>query len=283
MGLRISLHFFICFTGRCNRHTVLDSEVVLTKVKLFNTFHETLLIADNSTFSTKSFCELETTKASEMKSHQDDTGRLQNESCSDYLSAILSDPRLQRIYKFESEDSGVELPSGANSPSTQTASEQSFVVHSRDSSCDSGNSKSDTTSLTDNLVPYAQSSEIKETEVSLDSNTTVKMQDNVFLYSKEVSCSSEGGELHKREAMDRDHKDSGNSPEEDEMMSGELGESSAVNQRTGYKRMRHSKKQCDEIMSNPFALVPVTSESLEDYMDQCCRISEVSCRWQLMI
>lgn len=250
-------------------------------MKLFNTFHERLLVADNSTFSTKSFRELESTKASEMKSHQDDkqSGKLQNESSSDYMSAILSDPRLQRIYKFESEDSGVELPSGANSPSTPTASEQSFVVHSRESSCDSGNSKSDSTSLTDNLVPYAQSSEIKETEVSLDINTAVKTQDNVFLYSEEVSSSSEGGELHKREAMDRgQYTDSGNSPEENEKMSEELGESSAANERTCFKHMRHYEKQCDEMMSNPFALVPVTSESLEDYMDQCCRISEVSCR-----
>ncbi|XP_078392702.1 uncharacterized protein LOC144676053 isoform X5 [Cetorhinus maximus] len=43
-----------------------------------------------------------------------------------------------KLYKSESEDSGVELPSGANSPSTLSGSEQSFVVHRRESSCDSG-------------------------------------------------------------------------------------------------------------------------------------------------
>ncbi|XP_048464903.1 uncharacterized protein si:ch211-250c4.3 isoform X3 [Rhincodon typus] len=43
-----------------------------------------------------------------------------------------------KLYKSESEDSGVELPSGTNSPSTPSGSEQSFVVHRRESSCDSG-------------------------------------------------------------------------------------------------------------------------------------------------
>ncbi|XP_067836467.1 uncharacterized protein [Heptranchias perlo] len=45
---------------------------------------------------------------------------------------------LLTLYKSESEDSGVELPSGTNSPSTPSGSEQSFVVHRRESSCDSG-------------------------------------------------------------------------------------------------------------------------------------------------
>lgn len=56
----------------------------------------------------------------------------------DYLSSMFPDQQLPRLYKFESEDSGVEMPSGANSPSTPTGSEQSFVVHSRESSRDSG-------------------------------------------------------------------------------------------------------------------------------------------------
>uniref|UniRef100_UPI00398EC209 uncharacterized protein n=1 Tax=Pristiophorus japonicus TaxID=55135 RepID=UPI00398EC209 len=49
-----------------------------------------------------------------------------------------SNGTLLKLYKSESEDSGVELPSGANSPTTPSGSEQSFVVHRRESSCDSG-------------------------------------------------------------------------------------------------------------------------------------------------
>ncbi|XP_060697818.1 uncharacterized protein si:ch211-250c4.3 isoform X1 [Hemiscyllium ocellatum] len=55
--------------------------------------------------------------------------------------AAASEPSncsILKFYKSESEDSGVELPSGTNSPSTPSGSEQSFVVHRRESSCDSG-------------------------------------------------------------------------------------------------------------------------------------------------
>ncbi|XP_069756941.1 uncharacterized protein [Narcine bancroftii] len=43
-----------------------------------------------------------------------------------------------KLYKSESEDSGAEFPSGANSPLTPSGSEQSLVIHRRVSSCDSG-------------------------------------------------------------------------------------------------------------------------------------------------
>lgn len=56
-----------------------------------------------------------------------------------FSKLYTTDPRHKhQKYKFETEDSGVELPSGTNSPSTPTVSEKSFVVHRRDSSCDSG-------------------------------------------------------------------------------------------------------------------------------------------------
>lgn len=272
---RISLHFFICLTGKGNRHAVLDSEVVLTKMKLFSNFHERLSIADDSTISTVSFCGQDTTKASE----------LQMKSSSDNISAIFPDSQLPRLYKFESEDSGVELPSGANSPSTPTGSEQSFVVHSRESSCDSCNLKSDPTTLTDKLVTYAQSSEIKQAEDSVDNSTAENTEDNVFLHSEELSSSAVKEELHKGEDVDRDQcKASGISPEGDEEMSGQLEESNTVTERICFNHRRQYGKQfsgaCDDLTGNEFKPEPVrrsaTSESLEEYMDQCCRLSEVS-------
>ncbi|XP_059509169.1 uncharacterized protein si:ch211-250c4.3 isoform X2 [Stegostoma tigrinum] len=54
--------------------------------------------------------------------------------------ALVAEPSncsILKLYKSESEDSGVELPSGTNSPSTPSGSEQSFNVHRRESSCDS--------------------------------------------------------------------------------------------------------------------------------------------------
>lgn len=264
---------FFCITGKGNRHAVLDSEVVLTKIKLFSNFHDRLLIADDPAVSTVSSYEQDTTKVSTVNSNLDvKSGDLQSETSSDYISAILSDPQLQRLYKFESEDSGVELPSGANSLSTPTGSEQSFVVHSRGSSCDSSHLKS------------VQSSEIKEAVDLYDNNTEINTQDNVFLDSVELRFSAASDELYEGEDGVGDQcKASGISPEAKEMC-GQLKESTTVTGRSCFKHMRqygkHCSEACDDLTGNDFEPESVrrsaTSESLEEYMDQCCRLSEVS-------
>lgn len=255
-------------------------------MKLFSNFNDRLLIADDSSISIVSSCEQDTTKVSTVNSNLDEkSGKLRSESSSDYMSAIFSDSQLQRLYKFESEDSGVELPSGANSPSTPTGSEQSFLVHSRESSCDSCHLNSDPTTITDKLVTYAQSSEIKEAEGLYDNHTAVNTQDKVFLDSEELRSSAAGDELHEGEDGDRDQcKASGISPEGDEEMCGQLKDSTTVTERSCFKHMRQYGKQCseacDDMTGNDFEPEPVrrsaTSESLEEYMDQCCRLSEVS-------
>lgn len=286
-----------CITGKGKRHAVLDSEVVLTKIKLFSSFHDRLLIADDPAVSTVSSYEQDTTKVSTVNSNLDvKSCELQSETSSDYISAILSDPQLQRLYKFESEDSGVELPSGANSLSTPTGSEQSFVVHSRGSSCDSSHLKSDPTTLTDKLVTYVQSPEIKEAVDLYDNNTEMNTQDNVFLNSVELRSSTASDELYKGEDGVGDQcKASGISPEAKEMC-GQLKESTTVNGRSCFKHMRqygkHCSEACDDLTGNDFEPGSVrrsaTSESLEEYMDQCCRLSKVSfhvhtsCRWWVM-
>lgn len=269
---------------------MLDSEVVLTKMKLFSNFHERLLITDDSasTISTASVFEQdisEPTKTSEVNSHFD--GKHPVESGTDYSPNIFIDSQLQRLYKFESEDSGVELPSGANSPSSPTGSEQSFVVHSRESSCDSCNSNSDPTALTDELVTYAQSSEIKQAEDSVDNDlsTAVDTLDNVFIHTQEHSSSAATVELHIGEDVGRDQCGaSGISPEGDEM-SGQVKENGAVTERTCLEHMGQFGEQsstgaCDDMTGNDFEPEPIwrstTSDSLEEYMDECCRLSAVS-------
>lgn len=218
------------------------------------------------------------TKVSEVNSHLDDKSRQPcMESGSDYLSSIFSDSQLPRLYKFESEDSGVELPSGANSPSTPTGSEMSFVVHSRESSCNSCNLNSDPTSLPDKLVTYAQSSEITQSEDSVDT------QDNVFIHSEELS-SAVRAEVLIGEDVNRDQgRASGISPEGAEEMSGQLELNNAVTERTCLEDMRPGEQSstgaCDDMTGNDFEPEPLrrsaTSDSLEEYMEECCRLSEV--------
>ncbi|XP_026046069.1 uncharacterized protein LOC113035038 isoform X2 [Astatotilapia calliptera] len=210
-----------------SKNTLLDSEVVLTKMKLF-------IDQDNS--------------HPELNSQLDEKpGQPQIKPGSKYPSAILSDTHLSNLFKCESEDSGVELPSGAHSPSTPTGSEQSFVVHSRESSCDSSNLNSEPTVLSDRLVADTKSTEKNQANDSADNslNTTVDTQDG---------------------------------PEQSE----DAEESRAVTGRTGSEDTRLGEQSliqsCDDMTSKVFEPEPIkrsiTSDSLDEYMDECCRLSK---------
>ncbi|XP_034754077.1 uncharacterized protein si:ch211-250c4.3 [Etheostoma cragini] len=270
--------------GKGDRDTVLDSEVVLTKMKLFSNFQERFLMGEDnvSTISTVSVTEQDISdppKASDVNSHLDDKpGQPRMESDSDYLSDIFLHSQLPRLYKFESEDSGVELTSGANSPSTPTGSEQSFMVHSRESSCNTCNLNSDPTTLPDKIVTYAQGSEIKQAEDSVDSSlsTAVDTQDNVFMHSEKLSSAARV-ELHIGEDVDRDQcRASGISRERhEEMVSGQLKDNGAVSERTC---LEDTTGACDDMPATDGQPENMrrsaTSDSLREYMDECCKLSE---------
>lgn len=233
-------------------------------MKLLNNFHQKHLVDDATTLSLKSCCEQESTKASQINLHLDENStELRPESCSDFISTVFSEPELPRLCKFESEDSGVELPSGANSPSTPSASEQSFVVHSRKSSCDSCNSKPDST-----LCPYTQNSETREMEYLVAADP----QD---LQPEEHSSSTTTGDLQEAEPMDI--KTLVISPERGEDVPEKLREDSAVTEGSCCECTRQCGKECAEITGHQLEPEPLSSESLEEYMDHCCRISQV--RW----
>ncbi|KAM4614957.1 uncharacterized protein ACJ7VT_010184 [Polymixia lowei] len=267
---------------------VLDSEVVLTKMKLFNNFHEKLLMADDSSSTISTVSERDSSepvKASEVNSHLDNMSRQPlMESSSDYLSVIFADSQLPRLYKFESEDSGVELPSGANSPSTPTGSEQSFVVHSRESSCDSCNLNAAAASP-DMLLTHEQGSEMKASEESEDNplSTTADGQDSTLI-TEELGFLGEKVDLHITEDMDRAQCGSSeDTPEQDEETSEQLEEDHGVTERDYSEntrpRTRCSTGACDDTTGDDFEQRPLrkssTSDSLEEYMEECCRLSEV--------
>ncbi|XP_030581341.1 uncharacterized protein LOC115777548 isoform X2 [Archocentrus centrarchus] len=271
--------------GKGDKDTLLDSEVVLTKMKLFSNFHESLLRADDavSTISTVSVADQENSDASKFSQVNsqlhEKSGLPQMKSGSNYLSAIFSETQLPRLYKFESEDSGVELPSGANSPSTPTGSEQSFVVHSRESSCDSSNLNSEPTILPDKPVADKKSPEIKQATDAVDNslNTALDTQDSMFIHSNTLISSAMTVELHIGEHMDQCRVPE-TGPEENE----DLGDTTPVTERTCSEDMRFGKQyliqSSDDMMSKTFEPEPInqsaTSDSLEEYMDKCCRLSE---------
>ncbi|XP_029963278.1 uncharacterized protein LOC115399836 [Salarias fasciatus] len=229
---------------------VLDSEVVLTKMKLFRNFNEKLQTSNDSvsTVSTISNGDKDMsdpTTVSREGSHSEDRGRPEAESGSVYLSAIFSKAQLPRLYKFESEDSGVELPSGANSPSTPTGSEQSFVVHSRESSCASGQGPPDPHSLPEQLDPLTQT----DTEAS-------------GLRQEQFGCSSRPSDrgVHAFKRIQIFRADP------------QVPQGSGSPTRPGKHCCREA---CEDAVDNEREGSGAGSDGLDEYMEECCRLSEV--------
>ncbi|CAL8298035.1 unnamed protein product [Merluccius merluccius] len=282
---------------------VLDSEVVLTKMKIFQNFSEKLLVSEDSfsTSSDVSVCEQEVpepTRTSEKNPplNEEPNGSPPGEAGSDYLCAIFSDSKLPGLYKFESEDSGVELTSGANSPSTPTGSEQSFVVHSRESSCDS--------CRLNTLVPIPDEqvslSEIGESEEKQTAGSPTDAQgdgdgdddDDTLLKSTTTEeeelgfCIEQTNETLVEDPVEACCGDVlERSP--DPVVRDVGSEPPAVfEEEEEVEEVRPSDQPSEELPVNgefDDVFPPMTSslrkssttDSLEEYMEECCRLSEV--------
>ncbi|RVE74253.1 hypothetical protein OJAV_G00020210 [Oryzias javanicus] len=266
--------------GKGEGDAVTGGDVVLTKMKLFNNFNERSLKADDSVstiYMVSDNCRhtIDTLKVSEVIP-EDESSQSQMKSSSENLSVIFSNSELPRLYKFESEDSGVELNSGANSPSTPTSSEKSFVVHSREPSSDSCNLNSDHTSPPNTFVINVQSSEIKETvENNLKAREDVER--NVLIYRDEDASPSEETELLKSKDEERDST-SGTIP----VVLSETEETRDLTD-TGcptdirlvqepFVRLQDARRSSEK---EPLSMRRCnTTDSLKEYMEECCRLSE---------
>ncbi|XP_061820286.1 uncharacterized protein [Nerophis lumbriciformis] len=232
--------------------TVLDSAVVLTKMKLFSNISDKLLLADDSSnISTASEHKISLHSKESLVGSQleDQSGQHQTESSTKYLSEILSGSQLSRLHKFQSEDSGVEFSSGANSPSTPTGSEQNFVVHSRESSCDSSN-------LTPTPLTHSekngQTSAIPPPEV-----TSIKV-DNMLTPSHQLSSSTLKTGVNI--AVDQCCVSQMNLEDMDKL------KEDTENFKSG--------KQTLTDTNNNKADKESLKGSLDKYMDECCRLSQ---------
>ncbi|XP_028584781.2 uncharacterized protein LOC114596993 isoform X1 [Podarcis muralis] len=188
------------------------------------------------------------------------------------LDTLTPKHQVLRLAKFESEDSGVELPSGANSPSTPKGSEKSFVLHSRDPSCDSGVLSASSSPAADHAIarvckdavdaclcmsdgkPAAGHRAGQSPEVCLEGGTDCPEGGN-------PEPSFLGGSQGERV----EEKTSGSllptQPPEEEKRPGD-----------GY-----GKDNFEEMLlqGHPLRKYP-TSDSLDEYMDECCRLSQVN-------
>ncbi|KAL4641104.1 hypothetical protein GN956_G11824 [Arapaima gigas] len=265
---------------------VLDSEVVLTKMKLFDSFHSRLCGAEDSVSTISiSISEQDLSEPSRVLDghpHLCPTEQIPSEPKSDYLS-VFSNPQLPRLYKFESEDSGVEMPSGADSPSTPTGSEQSFVVHSREPSRDSqdlGTVVSNPDS--DSILQVERCSATEEAEASCCPETKEQGND---LGTPESKTNLEVMQVH-ISPVQEDMKLQ--SPQDETLVdaSEDLNYTTLKEVATEELTMEdttvrncNSTEALDTMTEADLQPQPLrkstTSDSLDEYMEECCRLSEV--------
>ncbi|KAM8851707.1 uncharacterized protein ACB058_010850 [Synchiropus picturatus] len=224
--------------GKENEDTVLDSRVVLTKMKLFSERP----LSEQPTEGSAARDVSEPLSITQVESPHDEAPR--DERSSDYLSEMFSASQLTRLYKFESEDSGVELPSGANSPSTPTGSEHSFMVHSRESSCHSSEA--------------AALPELSTCEQCCEVDQDLLKEEEVLTPLPQLSHAAERVELRISEELDKEQcRDSGIHPQEEH----EIMETGLESDHTTADGESMSERRG-------------TRDSLEEYMEQCCRLSQ---------
>ncbi|XP_061692171.1 uncharacterized protein si:ch211-250c4.3 isoform X4 [Syngnathoides biaculeatus] len=161
--------------GKGARDTVLDSAVVLTKMKLFSNFNERLSEMEHFFPTLPASSEQKLSKKSQeslaVSYTEDKSGQHQTYANADYLPDIFSGSQLTSFYKFESEDSGVDLSSG-NFSSTPSGSDQNFAVHSRESSCDSSDLNPTPPTQSDENSKKKQSTDISQSEVEIRSSAS---------------------------------------------------------------------------------------------------------------
>ncbi|XP_048864754.1 uncharacterized protein si:ch211-250c4.3 [Brienomyrus brachyistius] len=261
---------------------VLESEVVLTKIKIFNNFHERLSGAEDS-FSTISISasEQDMSEPSRILDESTVPGSSENKPPapkSEYLS-LFPDSQITRLFEYE--DSGVEMPSGADSPSTPTSSEQSFVVHSRESS----HSLEDISTLVpapDPRLLLERCPVAEETEDSLHLASEVKDHDLTTLEARvslemtpvQATPMMEAAKMQQSEteALRDTSKEL-----EDAVMTEAATESPLEEGRI--VRSCNSTEALSTLPDVDLQEEPLkkslSMDSLDAYMDECCRLSEI--------
>nr|XP_047925100.1 uncharacterized protein LOC106029971 isoform X2 [Anser cygnoides] len=203
------------------------------------------------------------------------------------LSTFESKCQLHRLSKFESEDSGVELPSGANSPSTPTGSEKSFVLHNRDSFCDSGVLSTSSSPEIDHLimrtckerarkVSHQDPESEKQAEYYSQESDAVQVPtaplDN-FSVSQEGEDPDEHFDQSERQSLEKEPAPEMDLPRESTLPTPDPVEEPKTIA-DNYPETFGSMQDL-QIPGHPLKKYP-TSDSLDEYMDECCRLSEVN-------
>ncbi|CAH2322012.1 Hypothetical predicted protein [Pelobates cultripes] len=269
--------FFILPQWKKGKKTVdSESEVVLTHIKKLTNEYKNVVVDPHCCVDGSVLLHTDTSSDyQEAVSIKENESKLiyENNICEMGVSDSLN--QLKSLFKFESEDSGVEMPSGANSPSTPKGSEKSFVMHSRDSSCDSGVLSASSSPTVGHVEMKAGPVEdMKHAFVSDIKKIT--NQD----YTENVKESSPQSETTMEDFIEC---------QEEELECGNENKVSTVNFFNNglSSTMAEECKSMDDFYKDNFEDIQdlhehnhlkryPTSDSLDEYMDECCRLSEVN-------
>ncbi|XP_053307036.1 uncharacterized protein LOC128469231 [Spea bombifrons] len=249
-----------------------DGEVILTHMKKLTNEYKDVLVEPHCCLNGDAF--LHSQPSSEQKtvlSLKENGSKLiyENNPCELRPSDSLN--HLKRLFKFESEDSGVEMPSGANSPSTPKGSEKSFVMHSRDSSCDSGVLSASSSPTVGHIEKKAVEDEshtfISDIEPITSQVYTNKGKEN----TEEPETTIEDFIECQEEECDDQNKSSAAG-----LFNNELSPTMAEDAKVLDDFYQDTFDGIQDLHAHNQLKRYPTSDSLDEYMDECCRLSEVN-------
>ncbi|KAM8924095.1 uncharacterized protein RCH25_008862 [Pelodytes ibericus] len=255
-----------------------EGEVVLTHMKKLRNEYDNVAVEPQCCLDGNVF--LHTDTSSE---HQSGLSTKENKSVYENNLCELGVPdslhQFKRIYKIESEDSGVEMPSGANSPSTPKGSEKSFVMHSRDSSCDSG-------VLSASSSPTVGHTEIKSGAVEDVSHAFIsdmeQITNQVFTDIVEETAQDAGNsmedfiECQGEDELELTQCDNPNKPSTNDLFTTDLSSTMTEGSKAMDDFFKDSFDGIQDLHAHNQLKRYPTSDSLDEYMDECCRLSEVN-------
>ncbi|XP_041117218.1 uncharacterized protein LOC121321902 [Polyodon spathula] len=261
----------------------LESEVVLTKMKILTNNFQVEFVSAEESLASYSIADSDMPSESHEETHSP-PGQTQNTSgyltpYSDLSTENSKCSRQSKLFKFESEDSGVELPSGANSPSTPTSSEKSFIVHSRGSSCDSGDLSTSPTSgpVIDHIFLLSKCPVMDETDNSVQTVEKDMVESNeppntpVNFTERQKTGGSFFNHSHENivEETDKDVEEASRLEVPKEIP---IDDTRPVS--SGFREAFDDMTEGD--LEEQRLQKYSTSDSLDEYMDECCRLSEVN-------
>ncbi|XP_067908506.1 uncharacterized protein si:ch211-250c4.3 isoform X2 [Heterodontus francisci] len=180
-----------------------------------------------------------------------------------------------KLYKSVSEDSGVEFPSGANSPSTPSGSEQSFVAHRRESSCDSGMAMS-ITSSSPALQHFPFPADCPNSEKSIKEDEKAEEQQEATLKAKKLPIASANWKMSNTSSSHFNQGPTIVAEEVTQPRHVSLVEI-VIADTNSPPVPNDAMEQADEAQLDQETLKRrPSSDSLNDYMEECCRLSQVN-------